>query len=358
MMMNLQRKLFLTGMVLAVAAVFGEGAKAKEEATPKKDEISEDAERLKLPVAKINSKPMTLGYLETATSRQSPFMRRELVLKEKRLEFLDRLIVMDLMAEEAARRGYDKHREVASVSKNQLASLMHRRIADNIQKADPSEESLRQYYDEHHDNYHKPEKVRARHILVSNKEKAEKLLEGVLKNKMSQHEFRRLAQENSEDEGNRLRGGDLTFFTKADERSEGDPEVEPEVVKAAFSLSKTGDIYPKLIKSSRGYHIVMRTGHRDKMDLSFEKAKDRLTTLVRRELRKKQIDDAISEIKNRSKLEIFEENLKYVVIDLSAGRPESDAKGGITKKGLAQRRKFLKNANPLKPQKKVVKPAP
>jgi parvulin-like peptidyl-prolyl isomerase len=313
--------------------------KAEPKTEPKTD--PKDDPRLKLPVAKIDGKEMSLGYLESTAQRQSPLQRKELEDAAKRKEFLEKLINMELLAVEAARRGYEKHEEVETVLKNQLASLMHRRIADGIAEEEPTEDAMRKYYDEHIDNYKKPEKMRARHILVSDEAKAKGLLADVLKKKPSQYEFRRLAQENSEDEDTRLRGGDLTFFPRPAEHREGDPKVEPEVAEAAFTIKENGDVHPQLVKSSKGYHVIMRTGHRDKMDLSFEDSKDRLVLLVKREERKNKVEAAIDALKEKFPVELHEENLKEVVIDLSGGPPEPNAKGGLTPKEREEKRKAL-----------------
>jgi len=302
---------------------------------------TEDDARLKLSVAEIDGEPMSLGYFESTAQRQSPLQRKELEDEAKRKEFLEKLINMELLAAEAKKRGFAEHEEVQTVLKNQLASLMHRRIADEIQEEDPTEDAMRKYYDEHIDNYKKPEKMRARHILVTDEAKAKQLLADVKKKKPSQYEFRRLAQENSEDESTRLRGGDLTFFPLPEERREGDPEVEPEVAKAAFQIKENGDVHTELVKSSKGYHVLMRTGHREKMDLSFEDAKDRLVLLVKREERKNKVEAAIDALKDEFPVELHEENLKDVVIDLSGGPPEPHAKGGLTRKERKEKREAV-----------------
>ncbi|MCP4677326.1 MAG: hypothetical protein GY854_17795 [Deltaproteobacteria bacterium] len=347
------KKIIVVSM-LSLIAVFILGAKEPTE----QDALSE---RLNLPVAKIGDKVLTLGFVESMVVKQSPMLRKDLEDEKKRSEFLSKLIDMEALSAEAAKRGFKDHSEVASVRKNQLASLMHRRIAEKTDsdEAKPSDAELKKYYDEHHDNYHKPEKARSRHILITDKAKAEALFKDLKGRKVSQHEFRRLAQENSEDESTRLRGGDLTFFTKPEFRKEGDPEVDPAIIEATFKIKKNGDIHPELVKSSKGYHVIMRTGHRDPMDLSFEEAKDRLSVLVKRETRKTKIEDAINSLKDRFNVEVFEENLNYVVIDLSVGPPEPDAKGGLTKKERESRKKMLMTGKKgLKPQviKKAVKP--
>jgi peptidyl-prolyl cis-trans isomerase C len=309
-MTNKRMATALVGICVAAAiAALALGAKPESDATGKAD--ADEEARKSLPVAKIDGEPMTLGYFESTAQRQSPLLRKELDDATKRKEFLDKLLNMELLAAEAKRRGYHDHEEVRTVLKNQLASLMHRRIADEIKEVEATEDSMRKYYDEHIENYKKPEKVRARHILISDKSKAEQLLE---------------------DEATRLRGGDMTFFPRPGERRDDDPEVEPEVAEAAFKIKENGDIFPQLVKSSKGFHLVMRTGHRQKMDLTFDDAKDRLTLLVKREQRKDAVEAAIDGLKERFPVDLREENLKDVVIDLSGGPPEPNAKGGLTKK--------------------------
>lgn len=278
--------------------------------------------RLALPVAKFGDKTISLEYMESSLVRQSPLVKRDLLDKAKRQEYLDKLIDMEVLAAEAQRRGYDNNQEVVSVRKNQLASLMHRRIAEGTSDGEPTEEALRQYYDEHSDDYHKPEKVRARHILIKDKAEAQKLLVEIKQKKMSQHEFRRLAQERSDDEETKLRGGDLTFFTKPAEAKEGDPKIDSAIADATFKLKESGDVLPELVQTEKGFHIVMRTGHRDRMDLKFEDAKERLVALVKREERRTTIEGQIKALEQRFPVESFEENLKFVVIDLSSPGPE------------------------------------
>jgi peptidyl-prolyl cis-trans isomerase C len=330
------RWLALGGLAFAALAIAAEVLAADDE-----EGAAEAAEaRLDLPVARIDGEPVTVGYLEATVARQSPLMRKGLDQPDKLEEFLQKMINMELLAAEAERRGYDEHEEVESVLKNQLASLMHRRIAERIEEREPTEEAMREYYQEHESSYNKPEKMRARHILITEKEKAQKLLADVLKKKPSQYEFRRLAQENSEDEDTRLRGGDLTFFPRPGEAREEDPEVPPEVAKATFELKENGEIYPELVESSQGYHLVMRTGRRDALNLSFEDARDRLALLVKREQRKEAVEAEIEKLEERFPVELHEENLKDVVIDLSGGPPKPHARGGLTE----QERKKVEKA--------------
>ncbi len=311
-------------------------AQAKEAAAPENGDATdseaadEEAARRALKVAEVGDRTITLGDMEDALASQPPMFRQEFASKEKQKELLDSLIQTVLLAEEAERRGFDKDPEVAAVAKNKMASLMHRKLVESADKITPSDEDLKKYYDAHLSDYHKPEKMRARHILMKDKAAAEAKLKELLGKKVELYEFRKIAKELTEDEATKKNGGDLGFFTKVSDRKEGDPEVPAPLVEAAFTLKKNGEIYPKLIETDAGYHILMRTGYRSKLDVSFEDAKERLAVLVQRDLRREAVEAGIEKLKTKFPVEVLEENLKHVVIDLSedsAGGSRSAAPG-------------------------------
>ena len=314
----------------AVSAVVGwtipagaDIAPTKKTATPAvadaaKPSSPEDARRAKV-AATVNGAKITLADMEDALASQPPMFRQEYTSKEKQQELLNILIQGKLLAQEAARRGFDKDSEVTAITKNKLASLMHKSMVEDAEKASPSEEDLKKYYDEHIDDYHKPEKMRARHILMKDKVAAEAKLKELLSKKVELHEFRKIAKELTQNEDDKKNGGDLGFFTRVDERKEEDSKIPAPLVEAAFSLKKNGEIYPKLISTEDGFHLLMRTGYRSKLDIPFEESKARIEVLVRRDQRRDAVETGIEKLKEKSPVEIYEENLKHVVIDLSDG---------------------------------------
>lgn len=86
--------------------------------------------------------------------------------------------------------------------------------------------------------------IRARHILVKTKPKAEELLEAL---KMGE-DFSELAKNNSECPSKK-RGGDLGKFERG--------KMTKPFERAAFAL-KPGEI-SDVVKSDFGYHIIQRT---------------------------------------------------------------------------------------------------
>lgn len=120
-------------------------------------------------------------------------------------------------------------------------------------------EQAKKFYDENPSQFDLPERVRASHILfltqnpntrqeLSDSAKKEKraLAERVLGRIRGGEDFAKLARELSEDEGSRVRGGELPLFTKG--------RMVPEFESAAFSMA-TNQV-SDIVNSQFGYHII------------------------------------------------------------------------------------------------------
>jgi protein-export membrane protein SecD len=72
-------------------------------------------------------------------------------------------------------------------------------------------------------------------------------------------DFAALAKQYSEDPGSKDNGGDLDFFKKG--------EMVPEFDAVAFNPDfKVGEVWPELVKSQYGYHIIKKTDQRGEGD--------------------------------------------------------------------------------------------
>lgn len=100
------------------------------------------------------------------------------------------------------------------------------------------------------------ELAHAAHILImaDSKKLSEKemnakkeLAQGLLNKALKGEDFGNLAINNSEDPGSKGNGGDLGYFPKGN--------MVPEFEKACFE-GKIGAIYPELVKTTYGYHII------------------------------------------------------------------------------------------------------
>lgn len=106
--------------------------------------------------------------------------------------------------------------------------------------------------------------ISAKHILIKvdaeaengltddeAKEKAEEIIKKLDKGE----NFETLAKENSDDTGSKENGGDLGYFNKGD--------MVEEFEEAAYSL-KVNEYTKKPVKTTYGYHIILKTGEKEK----------------------------------------------------------------------------------------------
>jgi foldase protein PrsA len=113
----------------------------------------------------------------------------------------------------------------------------------------PTKKQLKDYYT----NNIKPE-IKARHILVSSKEKADSIKKQLDKGA----DFATLAKKNSTDTATAAKGGDLGWF--------GAGEMDSAFEAAAYKLKKNEISDP--VKTSYGYHIIQLTGQKEKQPYS------------------------------------------------------------------------------------------
>ncbi|MDJ0761511.1 MAG: peptidylprolyl isomerase [Myxococcota bacterium] len=299
----IMRYLLAVGAILFVTIVPAVNAKSDEDK-------GNEASRLDLPLARIDGKPLTVFYFERAATGLTEAGGERLFNEKGRVDFLHELIDTELQAQEAARRGYDTHEDVQDALKESLAHAMEIYLRLNIEAREPTEADLQRYYEAHAETFNVKEMIRARHILVRNKTAAEKLLYSVLKAQPSQRVFERLKGGTGDRAFNSL---DLGFLAKP---SEADDPVLPmmaAMAAAAFTLKKDGDIYPELIQSKNGYHILMRTGYRPGTHISYEEAKTRgLYSTVKYYLMMKKLDERVAALKDRFAVVVYEETLKEI----------------------------------------------
>ena len=173
-----------------------------------------------------------------------------------RKQILDKMVEQKLLMQVALKQNLNKDKEYVkdldTTKERLLASYAVKRNV--IDKAKATDEEIKKEYESTKENYKQTEQVKASHILVRTLEsmtkeeklqaqaKAKKILDEALAGK----DFAELAKANSED-GTAQSGGDLGWFEKG--------RMVPEFEEACFS-GEVGKVYPKLVQTQFGYHII------------------------------------------------------------------------------------------------------
>ena len=163
-----------------------------------------------------------------------------------------------------------------------VLSLEYKRekaVKDYVNK-NITDAEIKKYYDE---NIYGD--IKASHILISVKtddkmsddekekvkEKARKKAEKIIKELDEGKKFSDLAKKYSDDDANKDKGGDLGYFNK--------DEMDGSFWNAALALKKN-EYTKEPVESSYGYHIILKTGEKEKKTLKGVKSsiKETLTT--------------------------------------------------------------------------------
>ncbi len=268
------------------------------------------------PLAKVDDIVVTVSEFQERINRQSPYIRARYTSLEQKQEFLENLVRFEVLAKEAMRRGLDNDPEVVRTMKQMMIQKL---MADEFEtKIDPEaigDDEMRAFYAEHESEYKKPEEVRVSAIILRSEADAKKVAQAAKGEQGKTNKgFRDLVAQHSIDEATKVRGGDLRYFA-ADTK-----ELPAPVVEAAFALEQTGDVAGPIAAGNGSFYILKQTGRRKAMEKSFDEVKRQIQNRIYREKRTAAQQTFIDSLKDKAKIEIFEDNLAKVEID-TAGAP-------------------------------------
>lgn len=209
-------------------------------------------------VAMIGDEVITQEALEAVLNRIPERMR-----EKYRNKGLDHLIETKVFSAEARKAGLDQEPQIKEALEREVnAGLAGYFINKYVnQQAQPSEEVVKAYYEEHKDEFVVPEGVLIQHILVKKQEQAE----AILKDLQGGASFENLARKNSLD-GSWKKGGRLGWLYKG--------RMEPALEKVAFGL-EVGKL-SGVFQTKKGYQIIQVLKKSDSREIGFDEARPRI----------------------------------------------------------------------------------
>ena len=267
-------------------------------------------------LATVGNRVITTADFEARMNEQSPFIRARYDTLERKREFLDDMVRFELLAQEAERRGLRDDPDVVSAMKKVMVQkLMRTEFDDPAAGADFPEAELRAFYQEHIDDYVKPERVRVSHVFLEAKDPADRakvrseasrLLVDVKAKEAGPNKtaFAEAARSRSDDASSKLAGGDLLFKTRQ-ELTEAWGET---FANAAFGLQEIGQI-GSLVETDRGFHLIKLTGRQNALDRPFEAVESQIRNRLFREQRTKRFEAFVEELKTKANVQVKEDVL-------------------------------------------------
>jgi len=271
-------------------------------------------------VAKIGSKIITLQAFERYLNQQSVFARSRHNSPERKKDFLDNLIRFELLAVEAAKKGYDTDPDVQLAMKQAMVKrFTSKELSQIVKMGDITDDEIQKYYDSHPTEFSRPAQVRASHILMSDEASAVKL-HGEIKSAIAaapakaRRIFGEFAEKHSQDTLTQGRRGDLGFFGEPGKTSVKRPQNAPPVpsalARAAYKLDAVGQLAPGPIKGTNGWHIVLKSGYRRAFVKSLSDVRNKLRIKLFRKRKSTAMETYVKALMDNAKIEIDEAALK------------------------------------------------
>lgn len=246
------------------------------------------------PVATINGEPLTLGEL-IALRRDLPEQYQALP-DEVLLQGLTEQLVDQTLLEAAAREaGIDERQDVALSLRNQERAV----LADAYLQLEMAErvnaDALRQAYEEQYVEAEPVEQIRASHILVESREKADDLFSQLEEGA----DFAKLAEDHGTD-STATRGGDLGWFAKGD--------MVPAFGDAAFA-TEPGEVAGP-VETPYGWHLIKVVEKRERPVPEFEEVQQALLEQVTQQAQ----TAIVQELREKAEVELSEPMLPPAAI--------------------------------------------
>ena len=242
-------------------------------------------------LATYAGKSLTTGQVAQELERLPAPSRTYLAAPERKQQFVENLIMNDLLFEEGKKAGYDHDAEIEKQVNELKKRLVVQRVMRQYQTAPTiSDEQVKAFYDQNPDLYSTTQ-IRASHILVKDEAVAKGILDEV---RAHPEKFADIAKEKSIDTATGQRGGDLGLF--------GQGRMVPEFERAAFAL-KVGEL-SGVVKTQYGYHIITVTERKEGERKAFEQVKEPIRATLRNKAQQEQVQTYYDGLKKAANVTI------------------------------------------------------
>jgi peptidyl-prolyl cis-trans isomerase C len=232
--------------------------------------------------AKVNGTPIPQSRIDLATKAQLSQGQQD--TPELRKAIRDALINNELVAQEAVKRGLDKHPNVAAqIDIDRQRILANAYFSDYFAKNPITDEVLRKEY-ERMKSQAPAKEYKVRHILVDKEEDAKNIIAQIKKGAS----FDKLAAEHSKDPGSKARGGDLDW---------GPAERYVKPFADAVRGLKKGAMTDAPVQTDFGFHVIRLDDERATKIPNFEEVKSQVQQSVQNQALQKHIQDLRSKAK-------------------------------------------------------------
>ena len=247
-------------------------------------------------IATFKGRTLTSDQVTQEFERLPAPSRTYLAAPDRKRQFIENLVMNDLLYEEGQQAGLDKDPEIDKQVNDLRKRLVVQRVMRQYQTPpDVTDEQIRAYYEQNPTLYSTTQ-VHAAHILVKDEDTAKQILDEL---KTNPDRFADLAREKSTDTVSAKKGGDLGTF--------GPGRMLPDFEKVAFAL-KPGEI-SDIVKTQYGYHIIKIIDRKEGEQKPLEQVKEQIRATLRNRGLQERVQGHFDQLKKDADLKINDDAL-------------------------------------------------
>jgi peptidyl-prolyl cis-trans isomerase C len=214
-------------------------------------------------VAKAGEQAITLGDFANTLDRMNEFDRLRYKTKERRRELLDDMVDVELLVQEARRRGLDQRPDVQEAIRLVLRDAMLSKVRSEMPSpAELPAEQVKAYYEAHLAEFVEPERRRVSALVLTDKKEAETVLKAALAGKSAEDwgalytKYGEAAKKGAPAD----LAGDLGIVGPPDDARGANKNVPAAVRAAAFQIAAVGGVATSVVESEGKHYVVRLSG--------------------------------------------------------------------------------------------------
>jgi peptidyl-prolyl cis-trans isomerase C len=236
------------------------------------------------PVAKVNGVTISQAKLDAIIKARAAGKQPD--TPEIRAAIRDTLINQEVVAQEAVKRGIDKHPDVAAQLELQRQETLVNAFVQEYVRTNPiTDDVMRKEYERIRPTIPAKE-YKARHILVDKEDEAKDAIAQIRKG----GNFEKIAAEKSKDTGSKGRGGDLDWGPAG-------RYVKP--FGDALAKLKKGQMTDAPVQSEFGWHVIRLDDERATKVPTYEEAKPQIQQMMQNQ----QVQKMLGDLRAKAKIE-------------------------------------------------------
>jgi len=273
-------------------------------------------------LARVGTTDITLGDYVAALEHMDQFDRLRYQSPERRKELLDEMINVELLAQEATAKGYDKD----PLAQQELRSILRDAMLAEARKNVPAptdvpEGEVRAYFEAHRADYKDPERRRVQVIITKDQASAKEVLAQAQKAKDDGVAYGELVRQRSIDPHARDNvpkdlAGDLGIVSPPGDPRGENPRVPEPVRVAAFAIADVGGVNDAPVEAGGRWYVVRLTQKLAPHERTYEEAERTIRVKLAQDKLRAKEDEIVADLRKTVKVEVDEAAVGTVKVEL------------------------------------------